>query len=767
MSSGTAPTDLSNSDKIRVVIRCRPRKETESKEAAVSCCENGQVFLQTGPGRPKRKYDFDFVASDSCTQQTIFEQAGKPVVDCTLAGFHGTIFAYGQTGSGKTHTMTGPVGAKRTDEVDHRGVVPRACEAIFSHIAESASDDIKFKVRASYLEIYNERIRDLLVDPKQQQQKDSARGGKGIYLRETASGEVLVEGGRSWVEVNSEESCIEVLASGSTNRSVGATAMNAESSRSHAIFTIEMTRTTISTMKERISQLHLVDLAGSERQKSTQAQGERLKEANEINKSLTSLGNVIKALVDSSQRKAGHRHIPYRDSKLTFLLKDALGGNSKTCLVATISPAEASLSETASTLEFAKRCSSIQTVATINEMLTSDVKELQAEVRRLRAVVKKLEASPALSKQISAAEDPHTRGAGDESAAQALRDLRTAIEDEAKRADDAIRQAQEETQRANKENARAEEEMSRAQAEAARADAASERAEAQTERAEEESKRAERLQMIVADALSREEGVKSKLRSAELRIEGFVDLVDRQEKTMEALRSVISLRDSALKEVRDGEWTRDSGIRRLRREIELIKVQRDNHPEIARLSMELSESKASLRACSAFSAVSHTETQRSLEEQLEILTQELEISLVENGALREMATPEARSKSRARSSSRARSNARSRSRGPPRSVGFDRAALLTVIDTSPTKEIVSLGSKVCVFPSTVQTSRPLAFQTAASNPVFSRQDSIHRNNKLNDLLSTLRDSVHNLEQSISSATSTPRSMHDRLEKPLA
>lgn len=690
--------DLSSSDRIRVVVRCRPKKESEQGTTFVECIDDKRLSLQTAPDRPQKEFGFDYVAGDSSTQELIYEQAGRPVVDCILAGFHGTIFAYGQTGTGKTWSTSGPPGAKSSDVPDCRGVIPRACEAIFDHIAATSSESLTFKVRASYLEIYNEKIKDLLADSKKAAAaiKAGGRASKGIFLRETASGEVLVEGGRQWTSVSSEVECVAVLAAGVVNRSVGATAMNSESSRSHAIFTIEVSQTSTETMKQRISQLHLVDLAGSERLKSTHATGDRLKESNEINKSLTSLGNVIQALVDAAG-KSGKRHIPYRDSKLTFLLKDALGGNSKTCLIATISPAESSLSETASTLEFAKRCSAIKNTATINENLTNDVKELQDEVRRLRTLVHDLEdsgqISAGLAKKLSVKRPralftvvPLPAGAVDvDSTIDAARDARNTSE---------------------------------------------------SHRRHEENARAERLQLITADALAREETVKINLQATESRCCELQKLVGRQEKTAAALRSVVELRDGELQELRDGSWTRDSGVRRLRREIELIKIQRDNHPELNRLSIELLESRAEVRSNAT------DEENRRFEEQLNILTRELEAALVENGALRELATPRG---GKAQVSPFA-------SQKPGQE---NQRRQHTGASGASARSIVLLPKPAYITPNGIGKSES-GNQIKKNAADLVRKASNRRGDKLKDLLSTLRASVHNLEESITTATnSTP------------
>jgi hypothetical protein len=760
VKSAREVVDLSNSDRIRVVVRCRPRKESESVLAdTVQFPDNESISVKMATGRPIRNYKFDFVTGVTCQQETIFEQAGRPVVDCAMAGFNGTIFAYGQTGSGKTHTMSGPPGAKSTDSVDERGVVPRACEAIFDHIAEHASDEITFKVSASYIEIYNEKIRDLLDIPnkqmkgKEEQKKrfeNASENGaklpindshsKEIYLQETASGEILVEGGRSWVKVTTEDECIKVFAQGSTSRSIGKTAMNAESSRSHAIFTISVKQTSTRTMKERVSQLHLVDLAGSERQKSSQATGRRLKEANEINKSLTSLGTVIQALVDSAHQKGvKRRHIPYRDSKLTFLLKDALGGNSKTCLIATVSPAYSSLSETGSTLEFAKRCSAIKNIAMINENLTSDTKELQEEVRRLRAIVKKLEKKSlsTLSRNISQPDvtgvgaEPSPGGYNDNVGPPVEKDIETSLaEREEKRAQNEAMPANDKIVRPDAEAARADEEVRYLAAGRERIQRAERLAEAESRSGGEvsnrtkelqESNRTELLQVIVADALSREEHGKTKLRQAAKRNDKFVELVERQEKSIAAVSDVVQLRDSAMRDAQAKKQSRSSGFWPLRQEIELIKVQLDSNPETARLPMELTHSKADLKSSDASSVFTAMERQRNLQGQHDLLNQKLEASLIQTRELREVETPVAGKEN------------------------MPFGSRCDCEDGHITRD--RDRSEDCYADVSDRDSKNgTAFQVFK----LKRQDSEVRNTKVNTLLTSLRASVQHLEESIAS-----------------
>ncbi|EIE26130.1 kinesin-domain-containing protein, partial [Coccomyxa subellipsoidea C-169] len=273
--------------------------------------------------------------------------AGRPIVENCLAGYNSCIFAYGQTGSGKTYTMSGPSGSVGHLNNEEQGLIPRVFDHLFTRIARMQSRQVSCK--CSFLEIYNENITDLLSPSEAHLQirEDAARGPYVENLCEE--------------EVSSVDDVARLLARGQAARRVGETNMNRESSRSHSVFTCTLeSRTTDESGITNIlrSRLNLVDLAGSERQKSSGAAGERLREASSINKSLSSLGLVIMSLVDV--QRGAQRHVPYRDSRLTYLLQDSLGGNSKTIMVANISPASANLAETISTLRFAQRAKSIK-----------------------------------------------------------------------------------------------------------------------------------------------------------------------------------------------------------------------------------------------------------------------------------------------------------------------------------------------------------------------------------------------------------------------
>ena len=367
-------------DNVQVVVRCRPlfgKEIAENRERIVEMdLSRGQVSLRDPKGgaeRPETKhYTFDKIFDWNCAQKDVYDGAAARIVDASIEGYNGTIFCYGQTGTGKTHTMEG-----KDDPPSERGILPHAFRHVFDAVADDAGPGVESLVRASFLEIYNENVRDLLA-------KDQT---KTCALKETPEKGVYVDGLTTFV-VKSAAEMHNILQVGKKNRSVGATLMNADSSRSHSIFTV-----TVETSRVRpgdppgaephitVGKLNLVDLAGSERQSKTQASGDRLKEATKINLSLSALGNVISALVDGKSQ-----HIPYRDSKLTRLLQDSLGGNTKTVMIANVGPADYNFDETMSTLRYANRAKNIKNKPKINEdAKDAMLREFQEEIARLKA----------------------------------------------------------------------------------------------------------------------------------------------------------------------------------------------------------------------------------------------------------------------------------------------------------------------------------------------------------------------------------------------
>ena len=377
--------EAKNSECVKVVVRCRPlsTKETQNKRKKIVQVDgkSGQITIK-GTKKDQKKeivktFTFDQVYDENSTQREIYENTAKPIVQSSLDGYNGTIFAYGQTGTGKSHTMEG-----KDDPPDLRGIIPNSCCHIFDAKSGSTTE---FLVRSSYIEIYNEEIRDLLSKNPQNKLELKENPEKGVYVK-----------GLTAFVVKGVKEILNVITVGKRNRTVGETLMNQDSSRSHAIFMITIESSTITTPqgqaspgmenKEsastiRVGKLNLVDLAGSERQSKTGATGDRLKEATKINLSLSALGNVISALVDG---KGGH--IPYRDSKLTRMLQDSLGGNTKTLMIANVGPADMNFDETLSTLRYANRAKNIKNKPKINEdPKDAMLREFQEEIARLKA----------------------------------------------------------------------------------------------------------------------------------------------------------------------------------------------------------------------------------------------------------------------------------------------------------------------------------------------------------------------------------------------
>ncbi|XP_041488628.1 kinesin-like protein KIF13A isoform X6 [Microtus oregoni] len=326
-------------------------------------------------------------------QEVVFKCLGEGILEKAFQGYNACIFAYGQTGSGKSFSMMG--------HAEQLGLIPRLCCALFKRISLEQNESQTFKVEVSYMEIYNEKVRDLL-DPKGSRQSLKVREHKvlGPYVD-----------GLSQLAVTSFEDIESLMSEGNKSRTVAATNMNEESSRSHAVFNIIITQTLYDLQSgnsgEKVSKVSLVDLAGSERVSKTGAAGERLKEGSNINKSLTTLGLVISSLADQAAGKGKNKFVPYRDSVLTWLLKDNLGGNSQTSMIATISPAADNYEETLSTLRYADRAKRIVNHAVVNEDPNAKViRELREEVEKLREQLSQAEAmkAPELKEKLEESE---------------------------------------------------------------------------------------------------------------------------------------------------------------------------------------------------------------------------------------------------------------------------------------------------------------------------------------------------------------------------
>ena len=403
------------SESIKVVFRVRPlnsKEKNDGRKISTIAHERNGVIEVRNPspdhnGDASKTFSFDSVFSEHSTQRQIYDTCAAPVVSSVLDGYNGTIFAYGQTGAGKTHTSTylsvhyascqyivvyisfNPLHYTtllvegENDPASLKGIIPLTFEHVFDHIALNSSKD-KYLVRSSYYEIYNEEIRDLLSQtPQRSLELKSA--DTGVYVKDLTG-----------IVVKSVEEIDNVLQRGKKNRSVGATLMNAGSSRSHSIFSIVVECcSTDDDQNERIrvGKLNLVDLAGSERQSKTGATGTRLKEATKINLSLSALGNVISALVDGKSS-----HIPYRDSKLTRILQDSLGGNTKTVMCANAGPADYNYDESLSTLRYANRAKNIKNRPVINEdPKDAMLKEYQDEISRLRKQLSQMSSTSSTS----------------------------------------------------------------------------------------------------------------------------------------------------------------------------------------------------------------------------------------------------------------------------------------------------------------------------------------------------------------------------------
>ncbi|KAJ3610331.1 hypothetical protein NHX12_022424, partial [Muraenolepis orangiensis] len=345
---------------VRVAVRVRPLNKREHKLSS-------KVIIRVK----------DNTTSLLDTKAKVFQDLGLDVLHSAFQGFNACVFAYGQTGSGKSYTMMGDAGDK--------GLIPRICEGLFCEISlRSERDAVSFRTEVSYLEIYNERVLDLL------HKRPSSAPKGGLRVREHPMDGPYVENLSRHV-VHGYDDVKELMDTGNANRTTASTGMNDASSRSHAIFTVSFTQARFDSLPcETLSKLHLVDLAGSERADATQATGTRLKEGANINKSLVTLGSVISALADMGDKRGTKKltFVPYRDSVLTWLLKDSLGGNSKTIMIATVSPADVNYGETLSTLRYASRAKNIVNTPTVNEDVSVKViRELQAEITRLRGLL--------------------------------------------------------------------------------------------------------------------------------------------------------------------------------------------------------------------------------------------------------------------------------------------------------------------------------------------------------------------------------------------
>ncbi|XP_029974255.1 kinesin-like protein KIF1B isoform X5 [Salarias fasciatus] len=380
---------------VKVAVRVRPfnsREMSKDSKCIIQMQGNSTTILNPkAPKEPAKTFSFDYsywshtTPEDPCfaAQNQVYNDIGKEMLQHAFEGYNVCIFAYGQTGAGKSYTMMGK------QEEGQEGIIPMLCEDLFEKINEDSNkEELSYSVEVSYMEIYCERVRDLLNPKNKGNLRVREHPLLGPYVEDLSK-----------LAVTSYTDIADLMDAGNKARTVAATNMNETSSRSHAVFTIVFTQkkhdseTDLST--EKVSKISLVDLAGSERADSTGAKGTRLKEGANINKSLTTLGKVISALAEvdnctsKSKKKKKTDFIPYRDSVLTWLLRENLGGNSRTAMVAALSPADINYDETLSTLRYADRAKNIKCNAVINEDPNNKlVRDLKDEVARLKELLR-------------------------------------------------------------------------------------------------------------------------------------------------------------------------------------------------------------------------------------------------------------------------------------------------------------------------------------------------------------------------------------------
>ena len=383
---------MSTATSVKVGVRIRPLLPKEKHQAeSLRACGPQSIQLK------EQTYSFDHVFSSGLSQHALYTKTAAPMLKSFLEGYNVTIMAYGQTGSGKTHTM-GTSDLASVEDPELQGLIPRFVNDLFENLKSNSFNGGETRpsahVKVSFLEIYGEDIYDLITSStcaalSSHRPANGSGDRPSLLVREDEAGRVFVQGQHE-VEVSSAQTALDLLCIGSRNRITGSTAMNAGSSRSHAVYTVTLEQSLPSDgatacqlgddQQQMSSKLTFVDLAGSERLKRTGAEGQRLKEGIQINSGLFNLGQVINALADDVRIKSGAKaaFVPYRNSKLTHLLKDALGGNSQTLFLACVSPAESNESESQSTLQYARQARNIQNKPVKN------MDRQQLELRRLK-----------------------------------------------------------------------------------------------------------------------------------------------------------------------------------------------------------------------------------------------------------------------------------------------------------------------------------------------------------------------------------------------
>nr|KAF6433674.1 kinesin family member 27 [Molossus molossus] len=388
---------------VKVAVRIRPllcKEILHNHQVCVRVIPNTQQIII---GRD-RVFTFDFVFGKNSTQDEVYNTCIKPLVLSLIEGYNVTVFAYGQTGSGKTYTIGGGHVASVVE--GQKGIIPRAIQEIFQNISENPSTD--FKIKVSYIEVYKEDLRDLL---------ELETSMKDLHIREDEKGNTVIVGAKE-CQVESADEVMSLLEMGNAARHTGTTQMNEHSSRSHAIFTISICQVEKNTeaaedgswcsRRHIVSKFHFVDLAGSERVMKTGNTGERFKESIQINSGLLALGNVISALGDPRRKSS---HIPYRDAKITRLLKDSLGGSAKTVMITCVSPSSLNFDESLNSLKYANRARNIRNKPILNFSPESDrMDEMEFEIKLLREALQSQQASSmSQTSQIHREETPDNR----------------------------------------------------------------------------------------------------------------------------------------------------------------------------------------------------------------------------------------------------------------------------------------------------------------------------------------------------------------------
>ncbi|XP_036044258.1 kinesin-like protein KIF27 isoform X2 [Onychomys torridus] len=413
---------------VKVAVRIRPllcKEVLHNHQVCVRDIPNTQQIII---GRD-RVFTFDFVFGKNSTQDEVYNICIKPLVLSLIEGYNATVFAYGQTGSGKTYTIGGGHVASVVE--GQKGIIPRAIQEIFQSISENSSID--FKIKVSYIEVYKEDLRDLL---------ELETSMKDLHIREDDKGNTVIVGAKE-CQVESMDEVMSLLEVGNAARHTSTTQMNEHSSRSHAIFTISICQVEKNTEASEdgewyshrhiVSKFHFVDLAGSERVTKTGNTGERFKESIQINSGLLALGNVISALGDPRRKSS---HIPYRDAKITRLLKDSLGGSAKTVMITCVSPSSSDFDESLNSLKYANRARNIRNKPALNFSPESDrMDEMEFEIKLLREALQSHQAS------ISQTSQTPSEGVPDQNRIHSLEEQVSQLQEECLGYQDCIEQA--------------------------------------------------------------------------------------------------------------------------------------------------------------------------------------------------------------------------------------------------------------------------------------------------------------------------------------